>query len=663
MYAYRGGEEWLTTVALDLKRGIMYGGGYDCNIRAWRTGMTIKGWLRTGFKPWMDGARAIRKHYAKGRKFAVRMAKRKMALAWESWQARYADMMAQKEIAKRTLAFWMRRTLAMAWNKWCLVHEMGKDSMGDAIKRWRNRLMYAAWNQWRDIARILRIAGDAMKAFLMRQLLAAWRKWRDVYAQTKEEIMMKVLKYWQNRKLAMGWVSYREWYHDNLHSDVPNSDAIDIMMIQMDPDNPVSPHNTIKTPKKKARVPLDDDDPNPGMLSPAAKQALEDKKHWEEGQALLKAMEKAEKKRLKAEKEAKKKKAEEDKKAAELVRAQAILKKQQERGEIYDGIADGTDYSDDVSISESRRTSKGHIEIESTSEHIAKVMSLFPQNRHSPDRPHQPPSGVGPQRHTHHKVKPHQVPELPWDQRDLGIEEHTKKNYLSKAKAKLSGVSTKLSFENLYAIWSNELSQCVATGLLNADKDPPPISLKNLLTGFTAHNLGYGGLTQCWKTDSCGAPDHMLDLKSAFSGENSNNYEWTGKKAVADLQAQLNQGVTDLRGEDHYNFVVSQVKHILGYAGYQKPSVTRLKREFEAFTGVFAKLDTASKGTATTKGLLTATATIGDLSISPRKSPRKNFKPLPSPSRLERPMEYHFHLRSPSPGQTMPNIPRAGTFE
>ena len=48
----------------------------------------------------------------------IRMMNRKLSMAWESWQAWYADLLEQRRKLAHALARLMHRKLAMAWATW-----------------------------------------------------------------------------------------------------------------------------------------------------------------------------------------------------------------------------------------------------------------------------------------------------------------------------------------------------------------------------------------------------------------------------------------------------------------------------------------------------------------------------------------------------------------
>jgi hypothetical protein len=174
----------------------------------------------------------------------------------------------------------------------------------------------------------------------------------------------------------------------------------------------------------------------------------------------------------------------------------------------------------------------------------------------------------------------------------------------TRREATLRQIGTKLHFEALYTIWTHELQESMAGKLMQGDQPAPEIALRDVLEGYSAMTLGYGGLVQAWrKPGAAHAPKHCVDLKAVFCLDMSNNWAWTGKQAALELQARLERGPVSPAPDDvvDYEMVCKQVKHVVGYGTLQQVPAPRLCQEYAALLAVLKKLDTAA---APLKGLL-----------------------------------------------------------
>ena len=105
---------------------------------------------------------------------------------------------------------------------------------------------------------------------------------------------------------------------------------------------------------------------------------------------------------------------------------------------------------------------------------------------------------------------------------------------LGPAYAKLKGLKTKLDFETLYSEWSNMQSY------LKEGSEPPQVTMRVLLTGRAAQDLGYQPLVEAWgQPGATGEPQGPISLKAAFAMGRERNLDWTGKKANLDVQKVL----------------------------------------------------------------------------------------------------------------------------
>jgi len=105
---------------------------------------------------------------------------------------------------------------------------------------------------------------------------------------------------------------------------------------------------------------------------------------------------------------------------------------------------------------------------------------------------------------------------------------------LGPAYAKLKGLKTKLDFETLYSEWSNMQSY------LKEGSEPPQVTMRVLLTGRAAQDLGYQPLVEAWgQPGATGEPQGPISLKAAFAMGRERNLDWTGTKANLDVQKVL----------------------------------------------------------------------------------------------------------------------------
>jgi len=201
---------------------------------------------------------------------------------------------------------------------------------------------------------------------------------------------------------------------------------------------------------------------------------------------------------------------------------------------------------------------------------------------------------------------------------------HQYTDNLGPARAKLAGINTKLNFEGMYRVWTNELARTVD------DNTPPKVMLQDMLCGKAARDLGYGSLMDAWKQPGATkGPEKPLDLGAAFAMGRQHNWTWTGKVANLDVQEHLLTAATTEDEIEAHQMTCKQVKHILGYSLLQNVSAERMQAEFSALLAVLEKLD----NNAQLPGLL-------PVSPKPRPSPSSPSRTVPAPveTRLDRPI-------------------------
>merc|ERR1719247_1523269 len=99
---------------------------------------------------------------------------------------------------KRSMAFWVNRAVAAAWNSWIAwVDDLHRQRMSarNAVMRWRHMQLYSGFNTWRQILTDGIRRKNAMLRAVLRwggsELFAAFGYWRE----TAEKIRVAELEF------------------------------------------------------------------------------------------------------------------------------------------------------------------------------------------------------------------------------------------------------------------------------------------------------------------------------------------------------------------------------------------------------------------------------------------------------------------------------------